>query len=59
MALESLSTPSSWVITRKADGAIIMETFNAAIVRALNTERYEAVPILQHLQRLNASVRAG
>lgn len=44
---------ASWVIREKATGRVIMETFNAAMVQALNTTKYEAVPILGYLQSLN------
>ena len=44
---------SSWVIREKATGRVIMETFSARLVAALNTARYEAVPIHAYLQSLN------
>jgi hypothetical protein len=47
------SRPSSWVIRNKDSGAVIMETSSDEKVAALNTAKYEAVPILQHLQELN------
>ena len=49
----SLSRTASWVIRNKDTGEVIMETFDKAKVDALNTEKYDAVPILQHLQSLN------
>jgi hypothetical protein len=36
-----------------------METFDERKVAALNTERYKATPILEHLQALNASIKQG
>lgn len=45
--------PASWVIREKVTGKVIAETFDRAKVDALNTERYEAVPALQHLQEIN------
>lgn len=44
---------ASWVIKNKATGAIIAETFDPKIVAALNTAKYEAVPIHKHLASLN------
>lgn len=44
---------ASWVVREKATGRVIMETFNARVVKALNTAKYEAVPILDYLQSLN------
>ena len=48
---------ASWVIVRKADGVAIFETFTPAVVARLNTDKYEAVPILEHLQRINTKAR--
>jgi hypothetical protein len=52
-------TAASWVIREKSSGRVICETYSAAAVAAINTARYEAVPILQHLQELNAKIKAG
>lgn len=49
----SLGKTASWVIKNRETGEIIMETFNRKHVDALNTAKYEAVPILEHLQSLN------
>ncbi len=52
------STPvASWMIRDKATGKAIMETFDKKKVDALNTEKYEAVPIQQHLAELNAEIK--
>lgn len=48
-----LRPTASWVVKEKGTGAILFETFNARVVAALNTARYEAVPILDHLASLN------
>ena len=47
---------ASWVIRSKSDGRVIFETFNGALVAALNTEKYEAVPILEYLYGLNKNI---
>lgn len=44
---------ASWVIREKATGNVIMETYDRTKVAALNTEKYEAVPILEYLASLN------
>lgn len=44
---------ASWVIREKATGKVIMETFDQKKVDALNTAKYEAVPIQQYLASLN------
>jgi len=51
--------PASWVIRNKETGEVIMETFDKKKVDALNTEKYEAVPIQQHLGELNQKIKAG
>lgn len=50
---------ASWVIRRRTTGEVLFETFSAKVVRHLNTEQYEAVPILQYLQEFNRRVRAA
>lgn len=46
---------ASWVIRERATGLVICETFSAALVGALNTVKYEAVPIMKYLQSINGS----
>lgn len=45
---------NSWVIRETASKRVICETYNAKAVEALNTRRYEAVPIQKYLASLNA-----
>ncbi|MBX3504398.1 MAG: hypothetical protein KF895_02890 [Parvibaculum sp.] len=45
---------ASWVIRNKETGDVVMETFDRKKVDALNTEKYEAVPIQKYLAGLNA-----
>lgn len=54
-----MAATSSWVIKEKGTGAIVMETFQKKVVTALNPEKYEAVPIQEHLAGLNKALRAG
>jgi hypothetical protein len=49
---------ASWVIRNKRTGEVVMETFNKRLVAAINTEKYEAVPILDYLVQVNASLKA-
>jgi len=44
---------ASWVICDKSNGAAILETFSPAIVAKINTEKYQAIPILEYLVNLN------
>lgn len=50
---------ASWILREKSTGRVICETFDVRAVQALNTEKYEAVPILQYLQELNRAVKTG
>ena len=47
---------SSWVIVSRATGHAVMETFSRATVDKINTEKYQAVPILEYLQSLNKAI---
>jgi hypothetical protein len=49
----SANRDASWVIREKATGKVIMETFDRKKVDALNTGKYEAVPIREHLASLS------
>ena len=44
---------ASWVIRDKNTREVVMETFDRKKVDALNTEKYEAVPIGEYLSSLN------
>jgi hypothetical protein len=44
---------ASWVIREIATGKVVFETFDKKKVDALNTVKYEAVPIGEHLASLN------
>lgn len=48
-----VAPPASWVIRNKQTGEVIAETFDRKKVDALNTAKYEAVPIREHLAGLN------
>jgi hypothetical protein len=50
---------ASWVIREIATHKVLFETFNPALVASLNTDRYEAVPIMEHLQSLNEAIKAS
>lgn len=50
-------TSASWVIKRKDTGAVVCETFSAAAVEALDTSRFEAVPIMDYLQGVARAAR--
>ena len=50
---------TSWVITNKATGEVIMETFSEKTAKAVNTEKYVVTPILEHLVGLSRSIKEG
>jgi hypothetical protein len=49
----SLNDTASWIIRNKETKEVVMETFDRKKVDALNTEKYEAVPIGEYLGSLN------
>ncbi|MGP9790711.1 PLxRFG domain-containing protein [Roseinatronobacter sp. NSM] len=51
--------PASWVIRNKDTGEVVMETTDQKKVDALNTEKYEAVPIREYLASLNNQNASG
>ena len=48
---------ASWVLRNKTTKEVICETFDSRKVELLNTEKYEAVPILEYLVEFNRSVK--
>ena len=44
---------ASWVIREKSSGKVIAETFNRDLVACLNTSKFEAVPVQEHLASIN------
>lgn len=50
-------TTASWVIRRKSDGEVQFETFDRKKVEALNTAKYEAVPIGDYLAEVNRKIK--
>lgn len=48
---------ASWVIVDKATGRAVFETFRASIAAKVNAAKYEAVPILEWLYRVNAAAK--
>lgn len=50
---------ASWVLRNKATGEVIAETYDKKKVDALNTDKYEAVPIGEYLASLNKPTAAA
>lgn len=47
----------SWVIRNRETGEVLFETWSRSIVEALNTAKYEAVPIQEYLGALNRAIK--
>lgn len=45
---------ASWVIRDKATGEVVMETFERSTIERINTSKYEAVPVQEHLAQINS-----
>lgn len=56
-SVDAMGKQASYVIKEKDTGKIIMETFDKKKVEALNTNKYEAVPIAKHLADFNKMVK--
>jgi|DEB0MinimDraft_3_1074331.scaffolds.fasta_scaffold33142_5 hypothetical protein len=50
---------TSWVVLDKRTGKGLFETWNPKLVAALNTSRYEAIPIIEWLGELNQRIANG
>ena len=48
---------TSWVIRNKKTKEVVLETFSAELAKAVNVEKYEAVPILAYLQEVARNAR--
>lgn len=48
---------TSWVIRDKISGKALFETFNAAVVEAINKDKYEVVPIAEYLAQVNRQIK--
>jgi len=57
-SVDAMGKPASWVIRNKESGEVLFETFDAAKVGALNTAKYEAVPIGDYLGSINGQQKA-
>jgi len=44
---------TSWILKNKFTKEVVCETFNPFWIKKLNTEKYEAVPIMDYLVSIN------
>lgn len=54
VSTDALGKAASWVIRNRETGEMVMEAFDRKTVERLNTDKYEAVPVAQHLAEINA-----
>jgi hypothetical protein len=48
---------ASYIIREKDTKRVLFETFNKTVVNRLNLEKYEAIPILEYLEKLNSDIK--
>lgn len=53
-----MSRAASWIIRNIETKQVIVETFRRDVVETIDTTKFEAVPILEYLQQLNAQIKA-
>lgn len=51
--------PDSWVVTRKADGRVMRETWNASVAAKVNRDAYTVETAAEYLGRVNRAIRAA
>lgn len=56
-ATDGMSMTGSWVIRERSTNTPVLELFDPALLLRLNTTKYEAVPILTHLQQVARAAR--
>ena len=49
----------SWVIKDNQTKEVVCEIFNEKLLNKLNTKKYEAVPVKEHLEQLNKELNGG
>jgi len=59
MSERTHDTVGSWVICDRQTGSAVFETFRRCVAEAINTDRYEVVPIGEYLARINKSTTAA
>lgn len=53
----TLTKTYSWIIRKNGKSTALLETFNPAVVAKLNTDKYNAVPVLEYLQDMNKRIK--
>jgi hypothetical protein len=52
-----MDNPASWIIKKLETNEVILEIFDKSLVDKINTEKYVAIPILQHLYDINSAIK--
>ncbi len=47
---------NSWTIINKETGKTVMETWQRSVAEKVNTDKYQVLTTMQHLQRFNQSI---
>lgn len=55
--MSTLENTYSWVIVSLATGQAVLETYNEKLSRAINTDKYKAVPVHVWLASINQQSR--
>ncbi len=52
-----MTATASWVVVSKATGEAVLETFSRAVANRVDRGRYDVLPALDYLYRLNRSIK--
>jgi hypothetical protein len=50
-------SPETWVIVDKQTGKAVMETFKRATADAVNRDKFDVLPALEYLTKLNRLIK--
>jgi len=53
MIVSSAQLENSWVIRNKETGEVVFETWQKSVADKVNKDKYEAIPIADHLASLS------
>lgn len=50
-------TSPSYIIVERATGHAVAEFYSPTIVKLINPDKYDTIPVMEYLQRLNARIK--
>ena len=50
-------TSPSYIIIERATGNAVAEFYSPTIVKLINPDKYDTIPVMEYLQRLNAKIK--